>query len=108
MESSINVCRICGKKVHCKGLCDMHYQRNRKYGDPFFTKPRGKRQPKEQRPLAFQWNDLNPKLKRLYKDIVDANSNESSVSKAFACDARALKTLEWIHNMLNQEEIWDV
>ncbi len=29
----------CGRPIHGRGLCDMHYQRLKKHGDPLFTAP---------------------------------------------------------------------
>ena len=36
----LNLCEIddCGRPFRAKGLCDMHYKRMRKYGDPLITK----------------------------------------------------------------------
>ena len=41
-------CVICGKPQECKGFCNKHYHRFKKYGDPLFTKynvPETKRPP---------------------------------------------------------------
>ena len=40
----------CGKKTEAKGMCNMHYMRVRRYGDPHFVKnkrnkPRGHKNP---------------------------------------------------------------
>jgi hypothetical protein len=39
----VSTCQICDRPILARGLCRMHYERNRKWGDPHRSNPPGTR-----------------------------------------------------------------